>query len=126
MNASIPGAIPFVPGDAGVKTATVTLRTATSTAILVATDNNHPSFTGQQGNIIVVPLATVSSITLTGLTGGAAGHTNSIAVTARDVYGNPVPQYRGTVNFSSSDALASLPGAYSFIGADQGAHMFSG
>jgi hypothetical protein len=46
-------------------------------------------------------------------------------VLARDVYGNRAAGYTGTVAFSSSDPLAVLPDPYTFLGSDQGAHVFT-
>jgi hypothetical protein len=42
-----------------------------------------------------------------------------------DAYGNTVPDYTGTVHFTSSDLGATLPADYPFIPADQGQHTFS-
>jgi hypothetical protein len=48
----------------------------------------------------------------------------TITVTAYDPYGNVATGYRGTVRFSSSDKLATLPGNYTFTSADGGVHKF--
>jgi hypothetical protein len=49
----------------------------------------------------------------------------NITVTLKDRYGNVAGGYRGTLHFSSSDVLATLPGDYSFTSADNGSHIFS-
>src|SRR5262249_6915553 len=49
-------------------------------------------------------------------------------VRAVDAYGNVATSYAGTVTFSSSDAQAGLPSAYTFTtgaGGDNGVHTFS-
>jgi hypothetical protein len=46
-------------------------------------------------------------------------------VTAVDPYGNEDTSYRGTIHFTSGDALASLPADYSFTSSDGGAHGFA-
>jgi uncharacterized repeat protein (TIGR03803 family) len=49
----------------------------------------------------------------------------SIALTLLDATGNVATGYTGTVAFSSSDAMALLPGSYTFTAADKGAHTFA-
>ena len=48
----------------------------------------------------------------------------SVRVVAKDVGGNVVQNYTGTVRFSSSDDRAQLPSDYTFTLADQGQHTF--
>ena len=40
--------------------------------------------------------------------------------------GNLDPTYRGTVHFTSSDPLATLPANYTFTASDAGMHSFNG
>jgi subtilase family serine protease len=54
-----------------------------------------------------------------------AGASASFIVTLQDLYGNTATGYSGTVHFSSSDSLASLPADYPFTAADNGVHTFS-
>jgi hypothetical protein len=49
----------------------------------------------------------------------------SVTVQTLDVYNNPVPTYRGTVHFSSSDPAAVLPDDYTFTLNDNGHHTFT-
>jgi hypothetical protein len=56
---------------------------------------------------------------------GTAGSAFSITVTALDGSGNTNTDYRGTVQFSSTDGQASLPGSYTFTARDQGVHTFN-
>jgi len=53
------------------------------------------------------------------------GAAQSFTVTARDAYGNTATGYTGTVAFSSSDSLASLPANYMFTTTNAGVHTFS-
>jgi hypothetical protein len=53
------------------------------------------------------------------------GTSFNVTVTADDLNGNPLTTYRGTVHFTSTDALASLPADYTFTAADAGVHTFS-
>jgi hypothetical protein len=55
-----------------------------------------------------------------------AGQPFSGILTARDHDGNIVTGYSGTVSFTSSDAQAALPAAYTFTAADNGTHTFAG
>jgi hypothetical protein len=54
-----------------------------------------------------------------------AGVAGSFAATIRDIFGNIDPGYRGTVQLSSTDSQAVLPGPYTFTAADGGTHNFS-
>jgi probable HAF family extracellular repeat protein len=54
-----------------------------------------------------------------------AGSSYTFTVTAKDLYGNTVPNYTGTVSFASSDVQADLPTSYTFTPADQGSHTFT-
>ena len=54
-----------------------------------------------------------------------AGGAGSLTVTALDAQGNVATGYTGAVAFSSSDPQATLPGAYTFTGADHGSHTLS-
>ena len=44
---------------------------------------------------------------------------------ALDAQGRPVPNYRGTLHFQSSDPNAILPPDYTFTAQDQGVHVFT-
>ena len=48
----------------------------------------------------------------------------TIIVTAFDPYNNVATGYRGTIRFTSSDRLASLPNAYTFTAANNGVNSF--
>lgn len=54
----------------------------------------------------------------------AAGTPFTATLTAKDAGGNTATGYRGTVTFSSTDAIASLPPSYTFNEPDQGRHNF--
>jgi hypothetical protein len=58
-----------------------------------------------------------------GFTG--AGNPGTFTVTAADAFGDPVPDYTGTVHFSSTDPSAQLPDDYTFTPDDQGTHTFT-
>jgi phospholipase C len=52
------------------------------------------------------------------------GTSFTLTVTAEDQTNYPVPNYAGTVYFSSSDAGATLAAEYTFSSADHGSHTF--
>lgn len=54
-----------------------------------------------------------------------AGSPFQITVTALDDQNNPISGYTGTVHFASTDNGATLPGDYTFTGADAGVHTFA-
>jgi hypothetical protein len=54
-----------------------------------------------------------------------AGTPGTFTITVEDSSGNTVPGYRGTIHFSSSDSLATLPADYTFAAADNGVHTFN-
>ena len=55
----------------------------------------------------------------------SAGTPFTTTVTAQDAQGNVALGYTGTVHFTSSDPQAAVPGDYTFVAGDQGAHTFS-
>lgn len=70
-----------------------------------------------------VPESTVAGVPFPG------SSQDSIIVTAKDQFGNPVTNFSGTVSFSSDDPLAVLPAPYTFTagpGGDNGRHAFPG
>ncbi len=54
-----------------------------------------------------------------------AGTAFSLTVTATNAFGVTVAGYTGTITFSSSDANAQLPPAYTFVAGDNGTHTFT-
>ena len=52
------------------------------------------------------------------------GVVNRFTVRAFDQQGNPLPGFRGTVRFASTDPAANLPPEYTFTAADDGWHTF--
>ena len=51
--------------------------------------------------------------------------TNHLDMRAKDVLLDAISGYTGTVDFSSSDGQAILPGNYTFVVGDDGVHTFS-
>jgi hypothetical protein len=121
--ASLPGFYTFTAADAGSHTFTATLKTA-GTQSLTVTDYFNGLPTGTQ-SVAVTPAAG-ASFTVGGFpTSTTAGVPHSFTVTADDAFGNVVTGYTGTIAFTSSDPIASLPANYTFTAADAGTHTFS-
>lgn len=121
--AGLPANYTFTAADAGVHMFTVTLRTAGAQTVF-ALDVTNYSVVGQSA-ATTVTAATVSKFSVIGFPTTTAGVAQNFTVSARDAYGNLVTGYTGTVNFTSSDAQASLPASFTFTAADGGAHTFS-
>jgi len=116
----------FTAADNGTSTFTVTFKTAGSQWI-TATDTATSAITGTLSGISVSP-ASASQFVLSGLPSTATvGVAQSVTVTAEDPYGNVATAYTGTVHFTSSDPLATLPANYPFTtgtSGNDGVHAF--
>ena len=124
--ASLPANYTFVAGDNGTHTFTsgITLNTAGSQSV-TAIDTVTSSITDTT-DPITVSAASASRLSVVASTGTVtAGAPLSVSVTAQDQYGNTVPGYVGTVQFTSTDAQASLPANYTFVAGDNGTHTFT-
>ncbi len=125
VSAGLPANYTFVSGDNGVRVFTgVTLNTVGTQSITV-TDTVTPSITGTQSGITITP-ATAAALVVSGYPSPrAAGLAGSVTVTAKDAFNNTVPNYVGTIQFSSSDGSASLPANYTFTAGDNGVRTFT-
>jgi hypothetical protein len=120
--AVLPDDYTFTAADQGVHTFTVTFQTAGTQALSVL--DTLSGISGVQGGITVNPAA-ASQFVLAAPAVVPALTPFRLTVTAVDPYGNRVPDYSGTVHFTSSDALAWLPADYAFSAADAGQHTFT-
>jgi uncharacterized delta-60 repeat protein len=122
--AELPADYTFTANDQGRHTFAkgVTLDTA-GTQTVTATDTATKSVTGS-GSVSVSPAA-ASTLGVSAPSGSTAGAAFTITVTAQDAFGNTATGYTGTVQFGSSDADATLPDNYTFIGSDNGTHTFT-
>ncbi|MBZ4331412.1 lamin tail domain-containing protein [Corallococcus interemptor] len=122
--AVLPPDVVFAPADQGEKTVSGFVFKTAGTQSLTATDTATPALTATVN-------AEVRSVTATSLEVIAsagpfgAGQSLSYELVARDAYGNVAKGYASTVTFTSSDAQAVLPGAYTFTLLDEGRHTFS-
>ena len=85
--------------------------------------------TANSGYAATAPLTVnpgqASVLTLAMASQAFVGTALNAAVSIKDSFGNVVTGYRGTIKWSSSDSLATLPGSYTFTAADSGLHTFS-
>jgi hypothetical protein len=113
----------FSAANQGVATFNVMLYTAGTQSVTLA-DYANPAVALTQSGITVSPNV-AASIAVPTLVGTVAGVSQTFTISARDAYGNIATGYTGTLLFSSSDAKAVLPAAYTFTAADAGVHTFS-
>ena len=120
--AVLPAATPFTSGNGGVRSFSVTLKTAGAQTI-TATDASN----GLSGSAtFAVSPGSGTAMVLTGAPSSVvAGAAFSLTVAVRDGFGNLAPGYTGTVRLSSTDTAAALGADYTFTAADAGQHNFS-
>jgi hypothetical protein len=111
---------------------TIPMAPTTYVGMVASAANNNGSnpnavSTSMFDNVSVVPavLQTSHLDVRAGVPAVNPGMPVSITVQALDQYNNPVPGYRGTVHFTSSDGMATLPADYPFTAADNGRHTFT-
>ena len=101
-NAALPGSSTLT---SGIKVFAVTLKTA-GTQTVTASDG---TLSTTSSNITVNPAA-ASTLTVSAPANATAGASASVTVRAFDAYNNVATGYSGTVHFTSTDSLATLPG----------------
>ena len=92
----------------GTGTLSATLRTAGNRTI-TGTDTVTASITGTSGAIAVSAAAAASHLQISAPAVAGAGAAFSFTVTALDPFDNVATSYGGTIHFTSSDPLATLP-----------------
>ena len=98
------------------------LKTAGS-QVVTANDAGNASVKGSAS--IVVKPGLASKLSINAPASVTPGVAFTFTVTALDAYGNVATGYIGTVQFSSSDAAASLPVNYTFTSSDAGIATFT-
>ncbi len=102
----------------------------TSSADFPTLNALQPASGGGTSEVFAVKLNTTlappaTHFSLTAPVTVTAGTAFNFTLTARDAANNPVPDYSGTVRFTSTDNQAELPADYTFVTGDAGAHVFS-
>ncbi|HXD88767.1 MAG TPA: VCBS repeat-containing protein, partial [Urbifossiella sp.] len=126
VQAGLPASYTFTAADAGVHVFSATFRRAGTQTLVV---RSSAGLTGSEVGIQVSPAAFSQFRFTTPLANPegmqvTADQAVPVTVQALDVFGNVATNYAGTVNFSSTDPLATLPPAYTFTGSDAGSHTF--
>ena len=121
-HAQLPADYTFTEADHGTHTFSATFETAGDQTV-TATTTSSPALTGSSP--VTVSPGAASQFDLSVASQAQVAFALNAIVTVQDAFGNQVTAYRGTVKWSSSDGLASLPGSYSFTAADGGQHAFS-
>ncbi len=119
-NAQLPVDYVFTGADLGLHQFTVELVRAGTSSVTV-------SSTGLQAatSTVAVGNAPAAQLTLEGLPPQVVvDAVQSVTVTVRDPFGNPVPDYTGIIHFTSSDPLASIPDT-TFTATDLGTKVVS-
>jgi hypothetical protein len=121
----LPANYTFTAADHGLRSLFHATLVTAGTQSITATDTGNSSITGSQTGIVVAPAALHHFRVYGFPSPTTAGVAHRFGVQAKDLYGNTITSYTGTVAFSSSDSLAVLPGSYTFTAADAGAHTFT-
>jgi hypothetical protein len=121
--ATLPVDYTFTARDHGAHLFQVTL-TATGSQTITATDTTTSSITGSAATT-VNPAPVATSIVVRVPETATAGVPTQVTVVAVDASGHRVPNYTGTVHFTSSDPNATLPADYTFTASDHGRHTFT-
>lgn len=121
--AALPRPYTFTASDAGVHTFSATLKSA-GTQSITSSDDLAPDVTGNETGIAVTPAA-ASHFAISAPANSTAGSALGVTVTALDPSNNTATGYAGTVQFTSSDGQAVLPGDYTFTASDAGVHTFA-
>ena len=123
---TLPADYTFAAGDNGAHTFTgVTLakagaRSVSATALGV--NWLYPKATAA----VKVAAGAVSKFLVTGFPATiGAGVAHTFTVTAQDAFGNTVTNYLGTVQLTSTDGSAVLPGPYTFTALNKGKYTFT-
>jgi hypothetical protein len=122
--ALLPADYTFTGGDAGVHQFTVTFNTAGSQS-LTATDTTTASIKGTGTTTVTPPAAgPATQLNVDGPGFAIVGQSVPVTVTALDDNFQVATGYAGAIHFTSSDGTAVLPGDYTFVAGDHGAHTF--
>ncbi|MFD0894868.1 DUF11 domain-containing protein [Luteolibacter ambystomatis] len=122
---SLPSGVTFVDNHDGTATLSGTPGSLTAgTYPLTITANNGVSPAASQSFTLLVK-PPVDHFTVSAPANATAGTAVNVTVTALDASNAPVPNYQGTVHFTSTDVQAGLPANYTFTAGDNGSHTFS-
>ncbi len=114
-SASLPAPYSFGPGDAGRATLTAVFYTSDMQTVVAS----WGGVTSAPALVDVVATA-AAKLGLSGLTSGRAGRAQTFVIQALDNFNNLVPGYIGSIEVTSSDGNAVLPGIVTLAASDGG------
>jgi len=120
--ARLPADYTFVEGDGGQHTFPEVMFRQQGIQTLKVTDIAKTTITGQAETR--VGNATTQTLSVELPNGAKFREPATIVVTAIDNLGRTDPNYRGSVHFTSTDNIATLPPDYQFTSTDAGRHEF--
>ncbi len=120
--ATLPADYTFTASDHGFHVFHVTL-SATGSQTITDTDTSNSSIT-DSATTTVNPAAVATQLLVVTPEQVTVGVPTNVTVIALDASGHRVPNYTGTVSFTSSDNNATLPANYTFTANDEGVHTF--
>ena len=113
-----------MPGDATLTNGT---RAFSATLVKAGSQTITATSGGVNGTLsVTVRAAAAASLSLSGVpTTATMGTPFNVTVTLTDSFGNIATGYAGTVRFTSTDPLATLPDDYTFTSGNAGVKTFS-
>jgi streptogramin lyase len=121
--AALPDDYTFTPDDQGVHSFQATFGTVGSRNLFLGDTLDRFRYGSERG-ITVRPGAT-DHYRLGAAALVVGDSPQQITLSTFDAFGNRATNYRGTVDFTSSDSEAILPADYTFTAADGGSHRFT-
>ncbi len=118
--ATLPADYTFSVVDDGSHSFAVTLGTAGIQSVTL-TDTSDSTITGS--SIVSVSAGPTTQIAVGVTATVTVGKPFKATFTAEDQYGNPTPDYLGTIHVTSTDMNAVLPHDYTFTTSDAGVHL---
>ena len=119
--AFLPSDYTYTAGEHGAHAFIITFKRAGFQTVTV-TDTANGAITGIGTFEVNAAAASVLSVSIASPVG--SGTPTDVTVTAKDPFNNVAGSYLGTIQFSSSDGVATLPANYTFLSGDEGGHTF--
>ena len=117
--AVLPAPYAYTQADRGQHDFNTVVLNSLGAQTITVTDAANASFTATSAPI-TLSLAGVPHFAVSGATRGLAGASNHVQVQVLDNAGRVLREYKGTVQFTSSDPQAVLPNSTTFTAADAG------
>lgn len=119
---AVPGTVACAGGITSCAETVSGLANTTGYSVAVTASNSKGAGDAASQNLDPLP---ASQLVVVAPAKAQAMSPAAVTVTAEDRFGDATPYYAGTIHFTSTDASATLPGDYTFTGADAGTHSFN-